>query len=121
MNDTSFSNTSNGQMTPFMSEEVLNAKEFTTEAPPVITSVGQLQAAVIRAKMSGEKTLAVTTDVLQFLLSGQYDAKTGFMIYQDVFLIEDGRQDEVSERLAQSMEEKLFPGSPSGTLMGQPR
>lgn len=102
-----------------MSDEMLHEKEFKAEIPKsgVVATVAELQGAVIRAKSMGQKSLVVTKDVLQFLLSGQYDEKTGFMIFQDVFLIEDGKTELVAKRLNMTMEEIVFPGAPSGVQL----
>jgi hypothetical protein len=64
--------------------------------------------------VNGEKEMLASANVLKSLLKHNYDPKAGHMIYQDVFVYEEGRKAEVQKKLGLTLEEKLFGHSKVG-------
>lgn len=77
----------------------------------LVESLSSLEHMVALAKVNGVKDLLVTKEVLSQVLKTQYPAKSGYMVYKNVRLIEQDRRDEVLAKEGLTVEDLLFKGS----------
>lgn len=84
------------------------APNFKAEKVEVAQNLNQFQNMMGYCRMNGLKEMEVSPDILRYFLKEKYDPNSGFMIYENIFLFESGRTDEVKTRLNMKMEEKLF-------------
>jgi hypothetical protein len=81
------------------------------ETALVARTMTEFQNLVAQAKISGLKEITVTSDILKFLQQNRYDGTVGYMIYQDVWLFEEGRKDEVLTRDRSNARREIFKNS----------
>lgn len=95
--------------------------DFKADAPPplaiaedlnkVAKTFNEFQNMILSARMQSKGSdayIECTKEVAQFLLKQSYNPEVGYFIYQDVFVFEEGRREEIMEKMRMTMDKKIF-------------
>lgn len=82
--------------------------EFNPQMVDVVRTLSEFQNTIAYCKMNGIKEIQATPGILKYFLKQNYDPKAGVMIFQDVFVYEEGRMEEAKSKMERPMEEILF-------------
>lgn len=82
--------------------------KFEPKKVDVARTLSEFQNMIAIAHMGGAREIEASKDVFKYLLKGGYNPNDGHMIYQDVYVYEEGRSSEVKVRLSRTLEEAVF-------------